>query len=84
MTKTQLKARLAKIIEMLNEAQSLMDDLATEAEETRDSIEPYENHYDLTDQQQERYDFFDNAVDTLGDEASNLTDMIYNLKYLQD
>ena len=82
MTKTQLKARLAKIIEMLNEAQSELDMLADDAQETIDSIEPYENHDDLTEQQEERQAWFEEAYDTISDKANDLTDIISDLEYV--
>ena len=83
MTKTQIKAELAKIIEMLNEAQERLDNLSYDVEDTRDSIEPYENREELTDQQQERYEWLDEALDTINDKANDLTDIISDLEYIE-
>ena len=82
MTKTQIKSELNKIIEMLNEAQERLDTLSYDVEEARDSIEPYENRNDLTDQQQERYEWLDEALDTINDKANELTDIINDLEYI--
>ena len=82
MTKTQVKRRLAKIIEMLNEAQSQLDELAYDMEETIDSIEPYENKDELTEQQEERLVWFEENKDTVSDTANDLTDLISNLEFI--
>ena len=84
MTKTQVKARLAKIKALLEEAQIAMDELAEDVQTTIDEIEPYENHDDLTEQQYERQEWLENVSDTLEDKASDLTDMIYDIEYLDD
>lgn len=84
MTKTQVKAQLRKIKALLEEAQIIMDELAEDVQITIDEIEPYENHDDLTEQQYERQEWLENVNDTLSDKASDLTDMIYDLEYLDD
>jgi len=83
MTKTQIKSELNEIIEMLNKAQERLDTLSYDVEEARDSIEPYENRNELTDQQQERYEWLDEALDTINDKANDLTDIISDLEYIE-
>lgn len=83
MTKTQIKAELNKIVEMLNEAQERLDNLSYDVEEERDSIEPYENRNDLTEQQEERYEWLDETLDTINDKANDLTDIISDLEYIE-
>lgn len=81
MTKTQAKKVLKElytkgvlgkldsaICEAIEEIESVISDM----EETRDSIEPYENHDDLTEQQQERYDWFDELISDLEELKDNL------------
>lgn len=68
MTKTQAKKKLEQAIDILQ-------DLLLESEETRDEIEPYENKDELTPQQEERYEWFDelvNGLETIIDELNEL------------
>lgn len=67
MTRTTIKKRLETILDQLLELQQ-------DVEETRDEIEPYEGKDDLTDQQQERYDWLDELASTIDDAYSNLYD----------
>ena len=83
MTKTQIKKELASIIELLNEAQERLDNLSYDVEEERDGIEPYENRNELTEQQEERYNWLDEAFDTINDKANDLTDIISDLEYIE-
>ena len=59
-----------------------LEDFIGECEDTRDSIEPYENKDDLTEQQQERYDWFDELVCDLEDIKSNIEELEYNINDL--
>ena len=70
MTRTTIKKRLETILDQLLELQQ-------DVEETRDEIEPYEGKDDLTDQQQERYDWLDELASTIDDACSNLSDYQY-------
>ena len=83
MTRTQIKKELASIIELLNEAQERLDNLSYDVEEERDGIEPYENRNELTEQQEERYNWLDEAFDTISDKANDLTDIINDLEYIE-
>lgn len=67
MTRTTIKKRLETILDQLLELQQ-------DVEETKDEIEPYEGKDDLTDQQQERYDWLDELASTIDDAYSNLSD----------
>lgn len=70
MNRSQIKRQLAKILDQLL-------DLQYEVEEARDSIEPYENKDDLTEQQQERYDRLDELANAIDDARSSLDDYQY-------
>lgn len=83
MTKTQIKSTLKSIIEMLNEAQDELDTLAYDVEDTRDSIEPYENRDELTEAQEERIEWLDETLDTITEQADALTELISNLEYVE-
>ena len=83
MTKTQVKSTLAKIINMLYEAQDELDTLSYDVEETIDEIVPYENREELTEAQEERKEWLEEALDTINDQANNLTDLISELEYIE-
>lgn len=70
MTKTQIKKRLGTILSYI---QSLHDDV----EDTRDSITPYEDKDDLTNQQGEKYAWFDELASLLEDAYNNLEEYFY-------
>lgn len=67
MKTNQVKRKVGQIREMIL-------DLLADVEETRDNIEPYEDKDDLTDQQQERYDWLDDCVTALQDSLDTLSD----------
>ena len=70
MTKTQIKKRLGTIL-------NYIQDLYDEVEEARDGIEPYEGKEDLTDQQEERYEWLDELASQLEDACDNLEEYCY-------
>lgn len=83
MTRTQARAILNKLYNegclgklnsILGECIEELDSLISECEETRDEIEPYEGKEDLTEQQQERYDWFDELISDLESLKSDLED----------
>ena len=65
-----VKDRLEKIMDLLL-------DLQEEVESTRDDIEPYEGKDDLTDAQQERYDWLDEVADAIDSARGELEDYAY-------
>jgi hypothetical protein len=65
MTKTQAKKQLKSIIKILDELRPDLEDLQYEAADTAESIEPYEGFYDLTEDQQERQEWFDDLASSL-------------------
>lgn len=67
MKTNQVKRKVGQIREMIL-------DLLADVEETRDNIEPYEDKDDLTDQQQERYDWLDDCATALQDSLDTLSD----------
>lgn len=67
MKTNQVKRQVGQIREMIL-------DLLADVEETRDNIEPYEDKDDLTDQQQERYDWLDDCATALQDSLDTLSD----------
>ena len=70
MTKTQIKKKLETIL-------NYIQDLYDEVEEARDSIEPYEGKEDLTDQQEERYEWLSELDSQLEDACNNLGEYFY-------
>lgn len=83
MTKTQARARinklfnegiLGKLDNAICSAIEELEDLIYDCEDTRDSIEPYEDKDDLTEEQQERYEWFDDLVSELESFKSDLED----------
>jgi len=65
MTKTQVKAKLRKLLEQLGDVRAELDDLKCEVEETSESIEPYDTYNDLTPEQEERQEWMDNVASEL-------------------
>ena len=55
-TKNQIKARLRKIIDELENQKMLLEELKDEVENESCEIEPYEGKDELTEQQEERQD----------------------------
>jgi len=53
LTKNQIKARLKKIVEILEDAKMLLDELQSDTQEEADNIEPYGDKWELTEQQEE-------------------------------
>ena len=84
LTKTQLRAKLQKLYDLIEEAKSDLDDLQNDAESERDDIEPYDGMDDLTEQQMERYEWFDSAVDQIGYAVDNMQDALDNLSEVID
>lgn len=67
MKTNQVKRKVGQIREIIL-------DLLADVEETRDNIEPYDDKDDLTDQQQERYDWLDDCATALQDSLDTLSD----------
>lgn len=65
MDKRQIKKRFKEILEELEQ-------LKSDVEEARDSIEPYDYKDDLTEAQQERYDWLDNVYNDLDNAIDSL------------
>ncbi len=80
MTKTQVKARLKKLLEQLGDIRAELSDLQCEVEDTRDNIEPYEGADDLTPEQEERQEWMDNAAYALDEATTSLEEIEYNLE----
>lgn len=70
MTKTQIKKKLGTILKYIRS-------LHGEVEDIRDSIEPYEDKEDLTNQQQEKYEWLDELASQLEDAYNNLEEYFY-------
>ena len=70
MTKTQIKKKLGTILKYIRS-------LHSEVEDVRDSIEPYEDKEDLTNQQQEKYEWLDELASQLEDAYNNLEEYFY-------
>jgi len=62
MNKKELKKQLGIVTAKIADIKEELEGIRDEAQETCDSIEPYENRNDLTQQQQERQEWFENAI----------------------
>lgn len=80
MTKSQAKSKIVQILEALESVKDIVDDLASEAEETADDIEPYEGKDDLTEAQEERQEWFGDLASILYDAYESLADAQNNLE----
>ena len=67
MTKTHAKNRMNQLKEKLLDLKDEFESLVSDLEETSGDIEPYENRSDLTEAQEARQEWFDNASDELDD-----------------
>ena len=74
MTKTQIRAKLKKLLEQLGDIKAELYDLQYEVEDTRDNIEPYEGADDLTPEQEERQEWLDDLDSSHDTVISNLED----------
>lgn len=83
MTKTQAISKIKEIISMLEDAQSQLDELSEEMQDTIDSIEPYENKEELTPQQEERQEWFFEALDEVESQSNELSEIIGSLDYIE-
>ena len=79
-TKNQIRARLKKIVEKLEEERSNLEDLKTDIDNELEEIEPYEGKFDLTPQQEERQESLENWSSVIDDQISSLEEMISNLE----
>ena len=72
MTKTQIRARLRKLLEQLGDIRAELDDLRCEVEDTKENIEPYEGFNDLTPEQEERQEWLEDLGYVLDEVVENL------------
>ena len=79
LTKTQLIKRTQELREKLDDLFSQLDDLMCEAEDERDSIEPYDGKDDLTPAQEERQEWFESACDSLDSARNSVEDALSSL-----
>lgn len=93
LTKTQIKANLNKLWDKeelgklngaIDNAIDVVDSMISDVEDERDSIEPYENKDDLTDKQQERYDWLDELANELNEFKDKLEDWQSEMGSLYD
>lgn len=77
MTKTQAKSKLRKLKEMLENITCEIEDLKQDIDDTAESIEPYEGCNDLTQEQYDRQEWFEEV-------GSNLEDLIDSINQFTD
>lgn len=80
MTKTQIKKLLQKTLDKIDVLIIELDEAENEATETADSIEPYEGKDDLTPQQEERQEWFENLASVLTDAKDGLDNCRYEIE----
>lgn len=79
LTKNQAKARLRKIVAMLEEVKDKLDELIGEIQDEADNIEPYGDNWELTEQQEERQEYLNDLASDLETESDNLDEVRANL-----
>lgn len=72
MTKTELKARVRRALELLGELKDELDDIRSDAECAAEEIEPYEGRYDLTQAQEDRQAWLEELAECLSDGVDEL------------
>lgn len=83
MNKKEIKKQLRILMERFEDLRSDFDLLKEEIEETSSNIEPYENRYELTPQQEERQEWLDGVAYAMEDIIN--FDIEYLLEeYLED
>lgn len=82
LTKNQIRARLKKLVEILEDVRYELEMLQSDTQEEADNIEPYEGKDELTEQQEERADYLQETADNLETQADNLADIISELEEL--
>lgn len=85
MTKTQVRKRISETLERLWGLRSELEETRDDLLDTMESIEPYEGRSELTERQQERYEWFDELESKLSDLISALEDNMADvLEQLED
>lgn len=82
MNKKEIKKTLAKLLEDANNLLLDFEALLEDVQETCDSIEPYENKWELTPQQEERKEWLESLAYEIEEvtnylDLSSLEDFIY-------
>lgn len=77
LNKTQIKAKVKNLVEQISTIRMELEDLQSDVEMERDDIEPYEGKDDLTEAQEERQEWLDNA-------ASQIEEMVMSLQEAED
>lgn len=80
LTRTQLRKRIRELIEQAENLKSDLEEIQSEAEDERDSIEPYDGKDELTEQQEERQGWFECACDQIDYALDNIDEFINNLE----
>ncbi len=84
MTKTQIKKLLQKTLDKIDDLISDLEEAENEATKTADSIEPYEGKDDLTPQQEERQEWFENLASVLTDAKDELDSRRYEIESVME
>ena len=84
LTKVQIRNRVAKLYEQIDDLKCELEGLQGDVECERDDIEPYEGRDELTQSQEERSEWLDgsansisSAVDRLGEALESLDEVSY-------
>lgn len=81
-TKTQIRKRIEKLIEQLNDLQLEVQELKDEVENEANDIEPYGDRDELTEAQEERQQWLEDAVGQLDEADSNIESALDSLMYI--
>lgn len=81
-TKTQIRRRIEKLVEQLNDIQLEIQELRDEVEDEANSIEPYGDAWELTTAQEERQEWLEEVVSQLEEADSNVDSALDSLNYI--
>lgn len=81
-TKTQYQKRMRDLATRLAETLEALEDLATDLGEEAEGIEPYEGRDELTQAQEERQQWLEDAQSATSDLRDAIDDNLGDLEYL--
>ena len=79
LTKNQIRARLKKIAELLEQGRDLLEELQSDTQQEADNVEPYEGKDDITPAQEERAEYLQDTADQLETITDDLADILAEL-----
>lgn len=82
-SKTQYKKQIKNLYEKLDEIKLFFEDLKNDLESEAADVEPYENRTDLTDAQNERVEWLENAAAQIDYAVDNIQSALDDLDNIE-